>query len=192
MHFSRIARFLMGPTAIRFFIGVWGLSSLCASPGLAKRVPVTLPSGTKIKVETGGELRSNVARVGDEVVYYVKEPVLSPGKIVLIKKGARATGKVTRSKRARSLGRKGKLEFTVEQVEGVDGQQIPLRSSLAKNGKGRGGTVVAVSLLLSPVAVFIKGKNVVVPVGTPIEAYVDDDHRIAVWQPDPKPVRRKR
>jgi type IV secretory pathway VirB10-like protein len=141
---------------------------------------VELPSGTKIKLELADEVSSKTAEEGDEVVYFVKEDVLSSNKEVLIKKGSRAIGKVTAAKRARSFGRKGKLEFTVEEVEAVDGTLVPLRSSVNKDGKGRVGTMVAVTALVSVFGVFIKGKNVTVKQGTIVDAYVDDNLMIEV------------
>ena len=171
-------------------LAAFALHTLCLSGASAKSVPVALTSGTKIKLELATELKSNKSHEGDEVVYYVQQAVLS-GKDVLIKKGARATGKVTRAKGAKSFGRKGKLEFTAEEVEAADGSKILLRSTTEKNGKGRGNTVVAVTLLVSVLGVFIKGKNVTVPKATIVDAYVDDDKQVLVSRPDSKPVRRR-
>ncbi|MBD2306084.1 hypothetical protein H6G17_11225 [Chroococcidiopsis sp. FACHB-1243] len=140
---------------------------------MAKKL--TLASGTKLQLELAEELSSKTAQEGDIVVYYAATNVLSPTKEILIKKGARATGKVTEAKRARMFGKKGQLNFTVEEIEAVDGTKIPLRSTVEKNGKGRGATMVAVAALVSVFGVFIKGKNITVKPGTLVEAYVDYD-----------------
>jgi hypothetical protein len=140
---------------------------------IAKKI--ALASGTKLQLELAEELSSKTAQEGDIVVYYAAANVLSPTKEILIKKGARATGKVTMAKRARMFGKKGQLEFTVEEIEAVDGTKVPLRSTVEKNGKGRGTTMVAVAALVSVFGVFIKGKNVTVKSGTLVEAYVDYD-----------------
>lgn len=144
-----------------------------AAPVVISRVE--LPSGTKLQLELADDISSNKAQIGQEVVYFVKEAVAAPDGKVLVQKGARATGKVTTAKGARSFGRKGKLEFTVEEVVAADGSKIPLRSSLSKSGKGRGGTMVAVTALVTVFGVFIKGKNVTVPKATVVEAFVDDN-----------------
>lgn len=141
----------------------------------AAPVQATLPAGTKLQLLLADELISNKAKVGEEVVYFVREDVLSPDGKVFIKKGARASGKITAAKGAKSFGRKGKLEFTVEEVEAIDGTKVLLRSNNEKNGKGRGATMVAVTALVTVFGVFIKGKNVTVPKDTLIEAYVDND-----------------
>lgn len=141
---------------------------------------IELSSGTKIKLELAEELSSKKAEEGDEVVYFVAEDVVTPNKETLIKKGARAIGKVTEAKRARTLGRKGKLEFTVEEVEAVDGTKVPLRATVNKDGKSRGATMVAVTALVSVFGLFIKGKNVTIKQGTVVDAYVDDSVVIEV------------
>lgn len=141
---------------------------------------VELSSGTKIRLELADEVSSKTAQEGDEVVYFAKDDILSSSKEIVIKKGARAYGKVTAAKRARSFGRKGKLEFTVEEVEAIDGTKVPLRSTISRDGKGNVGTMVAVTALVSVFGVFIKGKNVTVKQGTVVDAYVDDNMMVEV------------
>ena len=106
---------------------------------------LTLASGTKLQLELAEEISSKTAQEGDIVVYYAATNVLSP------------------------------TNFTVEEIEAVDGTKIPLRSTVEKNGKGRGATMVAVAALVSVFGVFIKGKNITVKPGTLVEAYVDYD-----------------
>ena len=144
---------------------------------------LTLPSGTKLQVELSEDLSSNKAKKDQEVIFYATKDIKSEDGRVLIKKGARATGKVTEAKGAGTFGRKGKLEFTVEEVKAIDDSQVPLRSSESKSGKGRGATMVALTLFVSVLGVFVKGKNVQVPKGSKFDVYVDDDVKIASAQP---------
>lgn len=141
---------------------------------------VQLLSGTKIKLELAQELSSKKSKTGEEVIYYVSEDVLSPNQEVLIRKGARAFGKITEAKRAAMFGRKGKLQFTVEEVEAIDGTKVPLRSTVNKEGKNQTGTMVAVTALVSVFGVFIRGRNITIDQGTVVEAYVDSNAAIAV------------
>lgn len=153
---------------------------------------VLLPSGSKLSLELAEPLASNKAKVGDEVVYYVKEDILTADRSkVLIRKGAHAVGHVTKAKGAKSFGRKGKLEFTVEEVEAVDGTLIPLRSTLETSGKGRTTAVALTAAFLTVFGVFIKGKNVQVPQGTVFEAYIDQDTAVTPAVPLPQPVAQK-
>lgn len=158
-------------------VGVLLLTWTC-QPALAARVQ--LLEGTKIRVELAEELSSRRAHKGQEVRYYVKEAVLGPNKEVLIREGARASGVVTEAKSASRLGKKGKLEFTIESVEAVDGTRVPLRARQEAAGKDQTGTMAAVTLLVSVLGVFIKGKNVTIKQGTLIDAYVDKTVEIEV------------
>ena len=156
-------------------------SMMLAPAGLSQKAK--LLSGTNIELELATRLSSKTAKEGDRVVYFVNEDVVSPNGELLIKKGTRATGQVNEAKRARMLGKKGKLEFTVEEVEAVDGTTVRLRSTVEREGKSRAGTMIAVTALVSVFGVFIKGKNVTVEQGTIVNAYVDNDTLVEVRHP---------
>lgn len=134
---------------------------------------LNLPDGTSVKLQVKDTLASNKSKTGDKVEYVVEEDVVDVEKRVLIRKGAPATGVITLAKGRGGLGRSGKLEFTCENVLAVDGNTIPLRGDQAKRGKSGKASMVAVTLLLSPLGLFMKGKNITVKQGTVITAYVD-------------------
>ncbi len=134
-------------------------------------------------LELAEPLSSKTAKQGDEVIYFVSEDVVSTYGEVFIRKGSRATGEVTQAKRSRILGKKGILEFTANEVEAVDGTKVPLRSTINREGKSRGGTVVALSVIFNPLFLFIKGKNLNLEQGTVVSAYTDRDTSIAVTMP---------
>lgn len=140
---------------------------------------IVLLSGSPIQLALVNTLASNKSSVDDKVEYVVTEEVKAENGALLIRKGARGTGKITLAKKAKMFGKKGKLEFTLEEVEAVDGTIVPLRSDVKASGKGRGVAVVTVTVLVSVLGVFIKGKNVTVPQGTVVSAYVDSDTVIA-------------
>jgi hypothetical protein len=139
-----------------------------------------IEDGTKISLELIDELSSNKSRTGQEVLFRVRDNVLGPNKEILIRKNARAIGKITTAKGSGSLGRKGKLEFTIETVEAVDGTKVKLRSQQVTSGKGKGGAMAAVTLLVSPLGLFMKGKNAKAPAGTLYDAYIDEEVMIDV------------
>lgn len=149
-----------------------------------------LADGTHVKLQLTETLSSNKSRVGDKVHYVVDEDVTDSDKKVLISKGAPATGTVTLAKGRGGLGRSGKLEFTCESVTAVDGSQIPLRGEEAKNGKGGKGSMVAVTLLISPLGLFMKGHNITVKQGTVVTAYVNPVPIVAsAVAAEPKPAK---
>lgn len=134
---------------------------------------ILLPEGTRVKLVLLDELKSNKVDKGDIVHYALLEDLKGPRGAILIPKGISATGLVTKAKGAGGLGRKGSLEFTVDGITTATQEKVALRSSQSADGKSNGGAVVALSLLISPLALFMKGKNITVPVGEVIEAYVD-------------------
>jgi small nuclear ribonucleoprotein (snRNP)-like protein len=140
----------------------------------------TLQDGTRIRLEVLDDLSSNKSRVGQDVKLRVREDVLGSKQEILIRKGAPAFGRVTRAKGSGGLGRSGKLEFIIESVQAVDGSKVPLRSEQEVKGRKRYAEVGVAAVLLSPLALFIKGRNASIKAGTPIETYVNEDATIEV------------
>ena len=137
-----------------------------------------LAERTTVKLRTTQNLTSGKVKTGGAVSYTVGEDVKDSQGRVLIKYGAHASGKVTKSSGRGMFGKNGKLEFTVESVEAVDGTQVPLRSSIENSGKNNTGAVIVAALLLTVLAVFINGHDITVKEGTEIMAYVDHDTMI--------------
>lgn len=54
-------------------------------------------------------------------------------------------------------------------------QRIRLRGSKGKEGEGKVGTAVALTVLFGPIGLIKHGKNVDLKSGTPLAAYVDED-----------------
>ena len=137
--------------------------------------PVKLAEKTPVKLKTLNKMNSGKAHVGEAVSYEVEEDIKDTSGRVLIAYGAKGLGKVTVSKRRGMLGKQGKLEFTVESVQAVDGTAVPLRASMEDSGRSNKGAVIASALLLTVFAVFVHGKDVTIKEGTEIMAYVDHD-----------------
>ncbi len=136
---------------------------------------VTLKERTPVLLRTTKEMVSGKVPVGSTVTFVVARDVFGPNNEMLIEYGAPAYGKVTRSRKRGMLGRRGKLEFTVESVMAADGTAVPLRASEKASGKSNKGVVIASALVLTVFAIFVHGKDVTVPEGTEVAAYVDRD-----------------
>ncbi|MHB1459574.1 MAG: hypothetical protein ACYC0V_21905 [Armatimonadota bacterium] len=141
--------------------------------------PLKIAEGTPIKLELTRSLTSGKVKTGEAVTYRTREDIIINGEVV-IAKGAKGLGKVTVSKRRGMLGKKGKLEFTVESVTAINGVPVPLRTSIENSGKSNSGAVIASALLLTVFAVFISGRDITIKEGTEIVAYVDTDTLIDV------------
>jgi|WetSurMetagenome_2_1015567.scaffolds.fasta_scaffold70294_2 hypothetical protein len=136
---------------------------------------IVLKEGTPLLLLTTKKLVSGKEQEGATVNYTVARDVLSPNKKVLVELGAPAYGKITKSRKRGMLGKNGKLEFTVESVEAVDGTTIPIRGSEQVSGRNNSGVVAASVLLFTVLAVFVNGRDIEIPEGTEVAAYVDRD-----------------
>lgn len=151
------------------------LLAMLLGTGIAHGEPVLLAERTPVKLRIMSQLTSGKSKVGEAVNLMVCEAIKDSQGRVLVADGAKAVGKVTVSKKRGMFGRQGKLEFTVESVQAVDGGQVPLRAQIENSGKSNRGVVIASALLLSVLSVFVHGRDVTVKEGTEFVAYVDKD-----------------
>jgi hypothetical protein len=60
----------------------------------------------------------------------------------------------------------------------VGDERVKLRGSKGKEGEGKEGTAVALTVLFGPLGLIKHGKNVDVKEGTTLAAFVDQDYTI--------------
>lgn len=142
---------------------------------------VVIPDGTEVTVRLTKQISSADARLDDEVKFEAVDAVTVDGQ-VLIEKGAEAKGRVLLAQSKRSFGRKGKLDFSIDTVEAVDGQKIRLRYSREMRGEGRAGTAGVVTWLTGPFGFFVKGKDVEIPAGTEYTIFIDGERTVKLKQ----------
>jgi hypothetical protein len=102
--------------------------------------------------------------------------------IPVIPKGSLAWGTVTEAQSKRRMARGGKLDVNIDEVRLVDGEKAPLRAVKEVKGGGHTGGmtagIVATSLIVWPAApffLFMHGKDVTIPKGTEVTAYINGD-----------------
>lgn len=143
--------------------------------------PHTLLDGTPIKLRLSQTISSADAKVGQEIPFEVIEEVKVDGTIVL-PKGATAIANVTEAEHKKSMGRGGKLNVAITYARLSDSEKVALRA--VKESKGGGhvgamtGAIVATSIVFFPAAplfLFIHGKDITIPQGTEVTAFVDGD-----------------
>ena len=143
--------------------------------------PNTLLDGTPVKLRLGRTISSADAKAGDEVDFEVLEDV-KVNDTVVIAKGGLAMATVTDSEHKKSMGRAGKLNVNIDSVRLVDQEKAALTAT--EGGKGGGhvgamtGAMVATSIVFFPAAplfLFIHGKDITIPKGTEVTAYVNGD-----------------
>ena len=143
-----------------------------------------LPDATPVKLRLNRNVSSADAHEGDSVDFEVLEDVAANG-IVVIPKGSVAIGTITEAQPKRRMGRAGKLEIVLDYVRLADTEKAAVRA--VKDAKGGSHTVgmtagiVATGLLFFPAApffLFMHGKDITVPKGAEMTAYVNGDVRL--------------
>jgi hypothetical protein len=150
--------------------------------------PNTLLDGTPVKTRISETISSADAKVGQEVPFEVLEDITVNG-LIVIPKGASAIGTVTAAEPKRSMGRAGKLDISISYVRLRDQEKAALRA--VKDVKGGGhvgamtGAMVATSIVFFPAAplfLFMHGKDITIPQGTEMTAFVQGDMRLDMSQ----------
>jgi hypothetical protein len=156
-----------------------------------------LEDGTPVRLRLTRTLSSADCKTGDRIDFEVMDPIVLDG-AAAIPQGSIAWGTVTEAEHKKTLGRAGKLNIALSAVKMANSARANLRAVKETQGAGHGaavtGAVVASAIILWPVAplfLFIKGKDITIPQGTEITAYVDGDTvfvPVAETVPAPLPV----
>lgn len=91
------------------------------------------------------------------------------GGVVVVKAGAKAVGTITHAKKAGMMGKAGELNMRSEYLI-TDTGRLRLRGTKGKEGEGKTGTAVALTVLFGPIGLIKHGKNVEIKEGTPLLA----------------------
>ena len=151
---------------------------------MASTTPGTLLDGTAVKLRLAENLTSATAKPGQQVSFEVVEEVDVDG-VVVVPKGAKALATVTDAYAKKNMGRGGKLDVNVDSVRLADGEKVQLRA--VQDAKGGGhtgamtGAMVATAIVFFPAAplfLFMHGKDITIPEGTPVTAFVQGDTRL--------------
>ncbi len=141
-----------------------------------------LEDGTPVKLRIGETVSSESAHVGDTVDFEVLEEVKVSG-ILVIPKGGIAWATVTVAQPKRRMGRGGKLDMNIDSVRLLTGDKAALRAVQGGSGGGHvgamTGAIVATSLVFFPAApffLFMHGKEITIPKGTEITAFVNGNN----------------
>jgi hypothetical protein len=149
----------------------------------ATRAPLAfgLAEDTPVRLKLTRTMSSSDAKVDDKVDFEILEDV-KIGEVIVIQHGGMAIATVTEAQPKRRMGRAGKLNMNIDYVQLVSGEKAPLRA--VKGGSGGNhtgamtGAIVATSILFFPAApffLFMHGKDITIPKGTEITAYIAGD-----------------
>ncbi len=166
---------------IRLNFAVLVLGAALLHPALAfpQGSTVKIPDGTMVRLALLESLSSATNRVDDTVNFEFTEEIRI-GPIIAVPRGATARGHVVEAEPKRRMGKAGKLNFTVDYLKAPDGTNVRLRASSARQGQEKSGTVIVGTVLISPLFLLMRGKDVEIARGTAFNAYVDGDREISL------------
>jgi hypothetical protein len=141
----------------------------------------TLLDGTPVKLRLSQTISSADTKVGQEIPFEVVEDI-TVDQVVVLPKGATAIANVTTAEHKKSMGRAGKLDISISYARLKDQEKVQLRATKETKGGGHvgamTGAMVATSIVFFPAAplfLFIHGKDITIPQGTEVTAFVQGD-----------------
>ncbi len=152
-----------------------------ATDNTTKSSGLVLKEDTPVRLRITQTISSGTSKVNDKVDFEAIEDV-RVNNLVVIPQGGIAIATVTEARTKKSFGRSGKLNVNIDYVRLSNGDKVSLRAVKGGTGGTRTGVmtgaVVATAIVFFPAAplfFFIKGKNIIIPKGTEITAYVAAD-----------------
>jgi hypothetical protein len=152
-----------------------------ATPVVKEPLAFGLEDATPVRMRINRTISSADAQLNDTVDFEVLDDVKVKDMIV-IPRGGMAWGTVTEAQPKRRMGRTGKLNINIDNVKLASGEKVALRAVKDVQGGGHQGAItgaiVATSIVFFPAAplfLLIKGKDITIPKGTEITAYINGD-----------------
>ena len=138
-----------------------------------------LDDGTPVRLRLMRNVSSGDAKLGESVDFELLDDI-KVGALLVAPKGSLAIATVTEVEPKKRMGRAGKLDINIDYFKLSSGEKATLRAVKEfKGGSNAGkmtGAIVATSIIFFPAAplfLFIKGKDISIPKGTEITAYVN-------------------
>lgn len=148
---------------------------------------VRIPAGTLIDLETVQEVSSLTSKIGDRFPIRVVSPLMVDG-VVVIPAGTMGVAEVTTATPAGMMAKGGELMVLARYLE-IDGRQVPLRGlKLGVRGENNLFLAFVAAQAVGPLALFIKGGNVVFPAGTQAQAKIGAETVLVPAVAPPVPV----
>lgn len=141
-----------------------------------------LRDSIEVPLKFANDVNSKTAHEGDPVEFILDQD-LKVGDAVVVAKGAHAVATVSAAKKAGMMGKPGELSIQLQYLL-AGSSHVRLRGTQGREGQGKTGTAVALTVLFGPIGLIKHGKNVDIAAGTALNAYVDQD----TWLPELRPA----
>ena len=150
------------------------VQTACAAP--------CLRAGSVVELELAEVVSSLRNQRGDRYALRTTSPLVIDGQVVA-PAGLEVEGAVVHANKSRSGGQAGELLLAARRFE-VEGRVVPLKGmKLGASGRDRSNEALAASFVIGPFAMFMRGKEIEIPVGTLAHAKVASDVSFAPASP---------
>ena len=137
-----------------------------------------IEEGTIIIVKSMSNITSKT-NIDGEFINFVCAEDIYINNILVIKKNIKVGARIEISDKAKGLGKEGTLKIIFNYITAIDGQNIPISGVYNYvKGENKSGTAVGLSFVLSPLFLFLKGKEANIPIGSLIEVYTTQEKYI--------------
>ena len=131
--------------------------------------------GTIIILKSMSNITSKT-NIDGEFINFVCAEDIYINNILVIKKNIKVGARIEISDKAKGLGKEGTLKIIFNYITAIDGQNIPISGVYNYvKGENKSGTAVGLSFVLSPLFLFLKGKEANIPIGSLIEVYTTQE-----------------
>jgi len=145
-----------------------------------------IADGTAVTIEILEPLSSALVKRGDKFRLRLADSISVEGMPVLAS-GIEGVGEIVHAERSRSGGKAGELLIAARYLD-YPGAQIPLRGlKLGGRGKDNTNAALATAFAVGPLALFVRGREIVIPAGTLAQAKIALDLQLPA-QPDAPPL----
>jgi hypothetical protein len=151
-------------------------SKPAALAAVAPAEKLVLREGADVSLKFAQDLSSKIAN-DDDPVSLVLDQDIRVGDMVVVKAGSKAVGTITHAKKAGMMGKAGELNMRLDYLI-TDGGRLRLRGTKGKEGEGKVGATVALTVLFGPIGLIKHGKNVEIKQGTPLLVYTDENYDV--------------
>jgi hypothetical protein len=162
------------------------------APAQESQGPSILYDGVPIKFELMNKLDSRTAKAEDQIRFQVVNDVVVGGMRVL-RRGTQVTGSVTTASASKTMGRAGRVAFTIDDIKLENRARVGVRAFNKSRGENYTGEMIALMasgpIVAAPFFLLIHGSNTVFDKGTQITAFVNGDVKLdpASFAPPPQP-----
>jgi hypothetical protein len=163
--------------------------SVAAAPLAVATAPaekMILKEGADVSLKFAQDLSSKTAN-DDDPVSLVLDQDIRIGDVVVVKAGAKAVGTITHAKKAGMMGKAGELNMRLDYLI-TDSGRLRLRGTKGKEGEGKVGATVALTVLFGPIGLIKHGKDVEIKPGTPLLVYTDENYDVPAPKPTPQGI----